>query len=170
MARERLADPGFVRVGVVAEERSHAHQNSRRAEAALESVRLTECCLKRVERVGCGGQSFDRHDLVTVRLHREEEARSHRVAVEEHRAGTADPMLATDVGAGQPELVPEEVAEQEPGLDAPLVRGSIHCDADAQGGAHELPPSGSRQPTRMEIARQAWLWRRRVSLSKLHAR
>ena len=36
-------------------------------------------------------------------LHREHQARAHRLAVELHGARAADAVLAADVGAGQPE-------------------------------------------------------------------
>ena len=56
-------------------------------------------------------------DVAAVGLHGEHDAGAHRLAVEEHRAGAADAVLAADVRAGQTQLVPQEVAEQKARLD-----------------------------------------------------
>ena len=44
--------------------------------------------------------------------HREHQARPHRLAVEQDGAGPADPVLAADVGAGQPQVMAQRVGEQ----------------------------------------------------------
>ena len=50
-------------------------------------------------------------------LDREQAAGAHRDAVEPDRAGSADAVLAADVGAGEPEAVAEEVGQEQPRLD-----------------------------------------------------
>ena len=60
------------------------------------------------------GQALDGGDLGAVDHHREREARPHRLAVEQHRAGTAHPVLAADVGAGEPQVVAQHVGQQPP--------------------------------------------------------
>ena len=50
-------------------------------------------------------------------LHRKDAAAPDGGAVEEHRAGAADPVLAAHVRPRQPEAVAEKVGEQEPRLD-----------------------------------------------------
>ena len=47
------------------------------------------------------GQPFDGADRLALRLHREHQAGAHRLAVDDHRAGAADAVLAADVRAGQ---------------------------------------------------------------------
>ena len=77
-------------------------------------------------------QPLDGLDLMAVRLHRQQQAGTHRLAVEEHRAGTADPVLAADVSPGQPEVLTQEVGEERPGLGVPLAGLPVHPHADRQ--------------------------------------
>jgi len=60
---------------------------------------------------------FDGGDLLTVHLHREDEAGSDGLAVEQHRAGTAGAVLAAEMGGGQPAAVTQEVGQRLPRLD-----------------------------------------------------
>ena len=57
------------------------------------------------------GQPFNGRDLVTPGLRGEEKAGTNRQAVEEHRAGATDPVLAAEVGAGEGEAVAKKVGE-----------------------------------------------------------
>ena len=61
---------------------------------------------------------------------------AHRLAVEQHGAGAAHAVLAADVGAGQAELVAQEVAEQEARLDLGGMRGAVDRDGDANAIRH----------------------------------
>ena len=61
-----------------------------------------------------------------VGLHREEGTGLHRLAVQEDGACTALARVAADVGAGQPEMVPQEVDEKEARFDRPFVMLPIH--------------------------------------------
>ena len=57
-----------------------------------------------------------------VELRREEQAAPRAPAVHQHRAGAADAVLAAHVGAGEPEVLPEEVGERAARLDHLLDR------------------------------------------------
>ena len=83
-----------------------------RAEAALQPVLLPERLLHRMQRLGVGAEPSIVVDLGAVGLHREQQARAHRVAIEQHRAGAADALLAAHVGAGQAEVLADEVGQQ----------------------------------------------------------
>ncbi len=122
------------------------------AEAALQAVGVAEGLLQRVELAVAAGQPLDGGELVAVGLDRQHQAGAHRLAVDEHRAGAADAVLAADVGAGEAELVAQEVGEQQPRLDLALVGPAVdrHLDRVA---AHR--PSPAR--------RQASVRARRVS-------
>src|SRR5207248_10704341 len=52
------------------------------------------------------------------------------LAVELNRAGAAHTVLAADVRSRQPRLVANEVREEEPRLDGPLVRDGVDLEDD----------------------------------------
>ena len=53
------------------------------------------------------------------------------LAVDEHRAGAADAVLAADMGAGEAELVAEEIGEEQADADVALDRLAVHGERDA---------------------------------------
>ena len=63
-------------------------------------------------------EPFDRADLLALRLHGEHQAGAHRLAVEDHRAGAADAVLAADMRAGLPAIVADGVDQRLARLDA----------------------------------------------------
>src|SRR5262245_66068814 len=63
-------------------------------------------------------ETFDGGDLRALGLHREHEARAHCRAVDQHRAGAADAVLAADMRAGEAEVMAQAVGERQPRLDA----------------------------------------------------
>jgi inactivated superfamily I helicase len=90
----------------------HRHQEAWRAEAALQAVALVKRLLHRVEGRARPCQAFDRRHLMALGLDGQHQARPHRRAVKKDRAAPAYPVLATDVGAGQAEIVTEVVREK----------------------------------------------------------
>ena len=70
--------------------------------------------LERLLQVARARPSSARPSTVSTRaavgLHRERQAGARGDAVDAHRAGAADAVLAADVGAGRAELVAQEVA------------------------------------------------------------
>src|SRR5947207_1439971 len=67
-----------------------------------------------VERPRVSREAFDSRQFVALSLDGEHQARSHRSAIQQHRAAAAHAVLAADVGAGQPEVVAEEVGQKPP--------------------------------------------------------
>ena len=67
---------------------------------------------------------------MAVGLDGEHDARARRLAVEQNRAGAAHAVLAADVRAGQPEILADEIAEQQARLDLALVASAVDGDAD----------------------------------------
>ena len=49
-----------------------------------------------------------------MRLHRQHQAGAHDLAVDAHRAGAANPVLATDMGSGQLQMLAQEIRQIEP--------------------------------------------------------
>jgi hypothetical protein len=85
------------------------HHESGRAEPALEPVTLVKSLLHGMQRGSICGEAFDRSYLVAFALDGEHEARTHRRAVEQNRAASANPVLAADVRAGQAEVMAQVV-------------------------------------------------------------
>jgi hypothetical protein len=100
-------------------------------------MRFAECFLDGVQALG-RAEGFDRHQLVTMCLHCEHQTRANRFAVKEDGARAAHSMLTADVGSGQSKLVPQKVAQQQPRLNTPQVRGPI----DRKGNLVILTHSG----------------------------
>ena len=91
-----------------------------RAEPALQAVLLRGTPPAPCDSVpSARREPFDGRDLGAVGLHREHQARAHRLAVDEHRARAAHAVLAPEVRAGERAVLPEEVGERLAGLDAP---------------------------------------------------
>jgi hypothetical protein len=75
------------------------HQKSRRAETALKRMVLNKGLLQMIE-LPSASEPLDRADFAAFGLHRKHQAGTHRRSVEQHGAGTAYPMFATDVRSG----------------------------------------------------------------------
>src|SRR5471032_1510894 len=91
--------------------RSHADRRANlpgRAIAALEPVMIDERLLQRVQTASFG-QSFDRGDLPTLMLHGQGKARQDTFAVDQHRAGAARALVAALLGAGEVEMISQQV-------------------------------------------------------------
>src|SRR6185436_15265723 len=80
--------------------------------------------------------TFHRRDLVPVRLHREHQAGARRPAVDEHGARAADAVLAAEMGAGQAELLTQEVGKGVAGLDLRFVAAAIDRNRDPSSLRH----------------------------------
>src|SRR5207237_10637015 len=65
-----------------------------------------------------------------VHLRGEEQARPDGGAADDHRAGPAHAVLAAEVGAGQLEIVAQEVGQRLAHLDGPLVGPAVDDHAD----------------------------------------
>ena len=84
---------------IFAEEISRSHQHARGAEAALQRVMRVKRFLQRVQ-LPDAPEAFDRFDAAAIGLHRKHQTGTRAIAVYQHRAGPADPVLTTDMGAG----------------------------------------------------------------------
>ena len=66
-------------------------------------------------------QAFDGADRAALGLHREHQAGAHRLAVDQHRAGAADAVLAADMRAGQAAIVADRVDQRAARLHADVI-------------------------------------------------
>src|SRR5438094_2860725 len=146
---QRVADLRIAGGCVVAQERDERHEDARSAEAALQRVRLAESGLQRVELVRAARrEALDGRQLSAVRLHRQHQAGAHRLAVEQHGAGAAHAVLAADVGAGEPQVLAQEVAQEEPRLDVAPVLDPVdgHVDRHVRASSENEGPTLSPTP------------------------
>ena len=97
-------------------QRAARHHHAGRAVAALQAVLLVEALLDRIE-LAVLLEPLDGHDLAAVGLHGEDRAGLDRDAVEQDRAGAAVRRVAADVRAGQPQVLAQEMDEEEARLD-----------------------------------------------------
>src|SRR4030095_1416939 len=126
---------------VLLEKRVAGHQHAGGAVAALQAMLGHEALLQRVE-LAVLLQPFHRHDLAPVGLDGEHGARLHRTAIEQDGAGPAVGGVPPDMGAGEPEHLPDQVDQQQPRLDVRLVLLAIDRDLD-QHRRHLPPPARS---------------------------
>src|SRR5437870_5138276 len=151
---------------MLAQERDERHEDARRAEAALQPVSLAERGLKRMQRVARAvSEALHGLDLVAVRLDGEHEAGADRLAVQQHGAGAAHPVLASNVRSGEAQVVAQEVGEEQPRLHRALVAHAIDGDHQRRAqGAQRYALAGSA------ARRQNSTMKRREALAKLTGR
>src|SRR3954451_357314 len=127
---EEFAQLGFARVRLVPHIPVESNQDARGAEAALQRVMTTECCLQNREPTGLRRKALDRADASAVGLHGEREAGARRYAIDLDGAGTAHAMLAADMGAGETETVAQEIGEQHAWFGVGLMRAAVDFQTD----------------------------------------
>ena len=94
---------------------------------------------------GAGRQPLDGGDRVAVGLHREHQARAHRHAVDQHRAGAADAVLAAGMRAGERELVAQAVEQGHARLDVDRVAVlPVDVELDLHARTRGVPRSAHR--------------------------
>ena len=108
VSRQHVAHlfPARIRRGL--EEVLSRHQDTRRAEPALQRMMPAERFLKRTERFAVG-QPFHGLYLAALRLQCILRAAALRASVDDDGTGTAHPVLTPHMGAVQPKLVAQEV-------------------------------------------------------------
>ena len=148
----------FVRTFGVLQEFVQGHQQARRAEPALQPVLFPEPVLNRVQTVA-PGKSFDGQRPAAVGLHRQQEARFDRLAVQDHRTRAAAALdRAADVRARQPGDLADEVHQQQAVIHRLDVRFVVDGDGDV--ALHAIPSRAraAARPSRSgTVTRMSWL-------------
>ena len=128
-------------VGVVAQVGGDGGDEPGGAEAALQAVAVLEGLLDRAEAAVGRPAALDGGDLGPVDPDREQQARTHRPPVDQHRAGPADAVLAAEMGAGQPQVVAQAVGQQPPGRHPHGVGHAVHHQPGLVQGLAHVPPN-----------------------------
>ena len=127
MARARRASP-----------RPPSRPPSRSARACSSRTASPSCSMKaccRGCRASVGGEPFDRRDRAPLVLDRQGQARQDALAVDQHRAGAAGPLVASLLGAREPEPLPQNVEQAL----AALQRDPMALPVDRQV-THQVQP------------------------------
>ncbi len=140
-AAESILDRPLVGPRIAREEIARRHQHAGRADAALRGAVAMEGELQRVEGTALG-QALDRDDLAARRLPGGHEAGANLLAVHQHRAGAAVARVAADLGAGQAQLLAQDLGQPCRRRDGK--RDAAAVDFEAQEGllgVHGAAPS-----------------------------
>src|SRR5437764_7976446 len=129
IAGDGLTDLELARVRIRGQKCRRGDHHPGRAEAALEAVLLVESLLYGVK-LAVLLETFDRRDAHPIGLHREYGARLHRPSVQQHGARATVRCVATDMRAGHPEVLAEEVDEQRARLDRDVVGLTVDGHVD----------------------------------------
>ena len=100
---------------------------------------LLEALLQRME-LSILEKSFDGKELGSVSLHGKHRARLDRLSVENDGASAAIAGIAADVRAGEPQHLPDEMNQEQPGFDIGLSLTAIDLDVNRLLLCHRLPP------------------------------
>src|SRR5689334_13240090 len=114
------------------ERRLCRRDHARRTDAALESMMFAEARLQGREALILR-QPFDRDDFAALGLDGQYQTAADSLAVDQHGAGTAHSVLATDMRAGQPQMMAQAIRKRQARFDRNLNRAAIHLEASFHG-------------------------------------
>lgn len=118
---------------------------TRRAIAALEAVVFHKGGLHRVE-VARLAEAFNSLDAVSVMHDGQRQTGIHAASVDHDGAGAALPVIAALLGAGQVEMLAQEVEKARPVVDIELVKLVIDRQGKRAAVAHRMSWSLHRRP------------------------
>ena len=167
VALELRADRVLVEGSALAvHEVDRRHDHAGGAIAALEAVVLAEGRLHGVQ-VGALGEALDgRHDR-GLTLDREDRAGLHRLPVQVDHAGAALAGVAADMGAGEAQVLAQELHEQRARVDVGGDGLTVHRQGN--GGHGRVPPprrADEARPVRRASLRYRWTAGRGPARSK----
>src|SRR5262245_56800678 len=113
MRPDRLA----ARHATAREQLLRGEQHAGRAVAALQRIARLECGLQ-VGDLALIGHALDGLDARAVALHREHQTTAHDHAIDAHRTGAADAVLAADMAAGEAQVLAQEIDQSLARIDA----------------------------------------------------
>src|SRR5215510_1180458 len=134
----RLANLSLGRVEITFQECISGHEHAWRAVAALQAVFLEESLLERVE-LSVLLESLDSQYLASIGLDCENCARLDRLAVHDYSTGSTVTRIATDMCAGKPQVLPQEMNQQQSRLHFRRVLDSVDFHADSNFCHHLCP-------------------------------
>src|SRR5712692_1884391 len=133
-----LSNPGAARVRFFHEQRLGGHEDSRSAVAALRGAEVGERGLQRVQ-LGAARHAFDGLNRAALAFEREQQAGELRLAVDQHRAGAAFAELAAVLGAGEAEVLAQQLEQRLVRRERDFVAFAVDRQAELRM-AHCLGP------------------------------
>src|SRR5882757_9766593 len=132
VALEFLPHGGLVEAAAMARhDVDRGHDHARRAIAALQAMIVAERGLHRMQFVALG-DAFDGGDIGAVGLSHQHGAGFHCAAIDMHDAGAALAGIATDMGAGQAQMIAQEMDKERPVLDVGRYRLAVYRQFDCR--------------------------------------
>src|SRR5262249_23921452 len=107
------------------------HDHARSAEAALQAMIVAERRLHRMQLVALGN-AFDGRDAGSCGLSRKHGAGFDRPAIDMHDTGAALAGIAADIGAGQVQMIAQELDKKRAVLDIDRDRLAVHREFDCR--------------------------------------
>src|ERR1700741_4234401 len=120
---------------VVRQQAMHRHEESRCAERALECVALPHRLLDEPQAVTVA-ERLDGLDDRSLRLHGQHQAGTDGLTVYRHRARTTHTVLATEMRAGEPEVVAKQFGQGRATLDHRALVSTVDPQGDL---THQTP-------------------------------
>ena len=154
VAAQLVPDRGLVLRSDPGHDVPRRDQHPRGAESALQRVVARERLAQRPPG-GVVSESFDGHHGRALAGVRPGDARSDRLPVHQHRAGAAHAVLAAEVGAGQVQVVAQELGELRAVRDAGAARLSVDGQANRLHRAVTCGPLGRPQSLEWAFAASA---------------
>lgn len=111
IARERVTQFGFGRIGVLAQVGDKGEQKAGCTITTLQAVLLPKGLLNGVQILRLAQPLYGR-DRVAVGLHGKHDAGTHGFAIQKNRTRAARPMLAADMGSRQVQFMTNQIAQQ----------------------------------------------------------
>src|SRR2546423_4765096 len=152
VALESPADLVFGRVRVLGEEVGGGHDESRSAVPALQAVLVPDRLLDRVQ-LAILGHALDRLQALALGLDGEHRAALDGLAVDQDGARAALAGVASDVRAGEPQVVAQVMHEKQARLDLVLVPAAVDGGGDLQLHTVLLNPSDGGRAAEPRVKR-----------------
>src|SRR5439155_15063856 len=134
--RQPVARLLFARARLRVEQRLGGHDETRRADPALQRRVFEKLLLHRMQPLALGN-ALDGRDALPLRFRREHEARGHQPSVEDHRAGAAVARRASFLGPGKPDLLPARIEQRLRAGAEKFNRLTVNRGFDVKLGHHQ---------------------------------
>src|SRR5262245_40363257 len=147
IAGQHVAHAVRIRIRLFAQERVRGRDHAGCAEAALQRAMFAERGLERRQRFVVA-QPFDRDDLGSLGLNGKHQTGSHRIAIDDNRASTADTVLATEMRSGEPQLLAQAIGKRHARRHRDIDPLAVDPETNLERRLRHVPPPIARSSAR----------------------